>query len=87
MIKTNRTYHQLVGDLGDDHAKREQVQAGVMLKQLGGRLLEDDEGQGEDEADVHTRTEHAGVLHSKRVSSGTFSQHFIFYTSQCDCVR
>lgn len=47
-----RTYHKLVGDLGDDHAKGEQVEAGVVLKQLTGRLLEDDEGQGEDEADV-----------------------------------
>lgn len=35
------------------------------LKQLAGRLLEDDEGQGEDEADVQTRTQHAGVLRQR----------------------
>lgn len=29
-------YHQLVGDLGDNQAKCEQVQTGVMLKQMGG---------------------------------------------------
>lgn len=32
------------------------------LKQLAGRLLENDEGQGEDEADVQTGTQHTGVL-------------------------
>lgn len=57
------TYHQLVGDLGNDHAKGEQIQTGVVLEQLAGRLLENDESQGEDEANVHTRTQHTGVLH------------------------
>lgn len=48
------TYHQLVGDLGDHHAEGEQVQTGVVLKQVAGGLFENDEGQREDEADVHT---------------------------------
>lgn len=60
-------YHQFVGDLGDDHAEGEQVQTGVVLKQVAGRLLEDDEGQGEDESDVQTGTQHAGVSHGGAV--------------------
>lgn len=67
VIKIYPTYHQFVGDLGDDHAKGEQVETGVVLKQVAGRLLENDEGQGEDEADVQTRTQHAGVLQSRTV--------------------
>lgn len=57
-----QTYHQLVGDLGDDHAEGEKVQAGVMLEEVARRLLENDEGQHEDEADVQTRSQHTGVL-------------------------
>lgn len=66
--------HQLVGDLGDDHAKGEQVQAGVVLKQLARRLLVDDEGQCEEEADVQTRTQHTGVSHSGAVFANTSIQ-------------
>lgn len=33
-----------------------------MFKQLAGGLLKDDEGQGEDEADVQARRQYAGVL-------------------------
>lgn len=61
------TYHQLVGDLGDDHAEGKQVETGVVLEQLAGWLLEDDEGQCEDEADVETRSQHAGVLNRENV--------------------
>lgn len=67
--------HQFIGDLGDDHAEREQVQTGVMLKQLTGRLLENDEGQGEDEADVQTRTQHTGVRHGGAVFANTSIQN------------
>lgn len=63
--------HQLVGDLGDGHAKGEQVETGVLLKQVAGRLLENDEGQGEDEADVQTRTQHTGVSHSRAIFANT----------------
>lgn len=66
-MKKSQTYHQFVGDLGNDHAKREQVQTGVIFKQLAGWLLENDEGQSEDEADVQTRSQHAGVLNSRNV--------------------
>lgn len=62
------TYHQLVGDLGDDHAEGEQVQTGVVLKQVAGRLLENDEGQGEDESDVQAGTQHTGVLHRDKIT-------------------
>lgn len=65
--KTGWTYHQLVGDLGDNHAKGEQVQTGVVLKEVAGRLLENDEGKGEDESDVHARSQHTGVLHRGNV--------------------
>lgn len=34
----------------------------MMLKQLAGGLLKDDEGQGEDKAYVQARRQHAGVL-------------------------
>lgn len=70
-------YHQLVGDLGDDHAKGKQVQTGVVLKQVAGRLLENDEGQGEDEADVQTRTQHTGVSHSRAIFANTSIQNDI----------
>lgn len=60
--KVGGTHHQLVGDLGDDHAKSKDVEAGVMLEQLAGGLLKNDEGQGQDEADVHARRQHTGVL-------------------------
>ena len=33
---TRGAYHQLVRDLRDDHAKGEQVQTGVVLKQVAG---------------------------------------------------
>lgn len=59
---TDASYHKLVWNLRDDHAKCEQVQAGMMLKQPTGGLLKNDEGQGEDEADVQTRSQHTGVL-------------------------
>lgn len=66
--------HQLVGELGDDHPEGEQVQAGVMLEQLARRLLVDDEGQREEEADVRTRTQHAGVSHSGAIFANTSVQ-------------
>lgn len=69
--------HQLVGELGDDQAKGEQVQTGVELKQLAGRLLENDEGQREDEADVQTRSQHAGVSHSGAVFANASVQNDI----------
>lgn len=55
-------HHQFVGNLGDDRAEGEDVETGMMLKQLAGGLLKDDEGQGEDEADVQARRQHARVL-------------------------
>lgn len=64
---TTWTYHQLIGDLRDHHAKGEQVQAGVVLKQVAGWLLENDEGQGEDESNVQARTQHTGILHRRNV--------------------
>lgn len=66
-IKRKPTYHQLVGNLGDNHAKGEQVQTGVVLKQVAGWLLENDEGQCKDEANVQTGTQHAGVLKGRKV--------------------
>lgn len=39
----------------------------MVLEQVAGRLLEDDEGQSEDEADVQPGSQHAGVLHSRTV--------------------
>lgn len=57
-----RTYHQLAGDLRDGHAEGEQVQAAVALKQVAGRLLENDESQGEHEPDLRAGTQHTGVL-------------------------
>lgn len=62
------THHQLAGDLGDGHAEGEQVQAGVALEQVAGRLLENDEGQGEHEPDLGAGTQHAGVLHRQNFS-------------------
>ena len=56
------SHHQLVGDLGDDHPEGEDVEAGVQLKELAGGLLKDDEGQGEDEANMEAGGEHTGVL-------------------------
>lgn len=58
----HQTYHQLVGDLGDDHAEGQQVQTGMVLKQMAGWLLKNYEGQSEDKADVQTRSQDAGVL-------------------------
>lgn len=66
-IKRKPMYHQLVGNLGNNHSKGEQVQTGVVLKQVAGWLLENDEGQRKDEADVQTGTQHAGVLKSRNV--------------------
>lgn len=57
------TYHQLAGDLRGGHAEGEQVQAAVALKQVAGRLLENDESQGEHEPDLRAGTQHTGVLH------------------------
>lgn len=51
----------------------------MVLKQVAGRLLENDEGQGEDEADVQTRTQHTGVL--KRVSVIKHASQNISYLS------
>lgn len=62
------THHQLAGDLRDGHAEGEQVQAGVALEQLAGRLLENDEGQGEHEPDLGAGTQHAGVLNRQNFS-------------------
>lgn len=55
-------HHQFVGELGDDQAEGEDVETGMMLKQLGGGFLKDDEGQGKDEAYVQARRQHTGVL-------------------------
>lgn len=41
----------------------------MMLKQVARRLLENDESQCEDEADVQTRSQHTGVLKSRKVNS------------------
>lgn len=60
--KSREAHHQLVGNLGDDHAEGEDVETGMMLKQLAGGLLKDDEGQGEDEAYVQARRQYTGVL-------------------------
>lgn len=38
-----------------------------MLKQVARRLLENDEGQGENKADVQTRSQHTGVLNRGNV--------------------
>lgn len=45
------------------------------LEQLAGRLLENDEGQREDEADVQTRSQHTGVLYR-----GTVIKHASQYS-------
>lgn len=45
-------HHQLIRDLGDDHAKCKDVKARMVLENLTGGLFKDDEGQREDEADV-----------------------------------
>ena len=39
----------------------------MVLKEMAGRLLENDEGQREDEADVQPGTQHTGVLNSRTV--------------------
>lgn len=75
-----RTYHQLAGDLRDGHAEGEQVQAAVALKQVAGRLLENDESQGEHEPDLRAGTQHTGVLHR-----WNFSQE-ILAGSACVCM-
>lgn len=56
------THHQLAGDLRDGHAEGEQVEAAVPLKQEAGRLLENDEGQGEHEPDLRAGAQYTGVL-------------------------
>lgn len=40
----------------------------MVLKQVAGRLLENDEGQGEDESDVQAWTQHTGVLHRDTIT-------------------
>lgn len=50
----------------------------MVLEQLAGRLLEDDEGQSEDEADVQTRSEHTGVL-----NRGKVIKHASQYSIRC----
>lgn len=51
-IGISSTHHQLIRDLGDDHAKCKDVKARMVLENLTGGLFKDDEGQREDEADV-----------------------------------
>ena len=67
--RERETYHQLVGDLGDDQAEGQEVKAGVVLKQLTRRLLEDDEGQREDESDVEAGAQHTGVLQTRHTAN------------------
>lgn len=66
------TYHQLVGDLGEDHAEGEQVQTGVVFKEVAGRLLENNEGQREDESDVQAWSQNTGVLHREKLTIKLF---------------
>lgn len=70
------TYHQLAGDLRDCHAKGEQVQAAVPLKQLAGWLLKNDEGHWEHEPDLRAGTQYTGVLHKQNVSPCATGGHF-----------
>lgn len=51
-IAISSTYHQLIRDLGDHHAKCKYIKARMVLKKLTGGLFKDDEGQREDEANV-----------------------------------
>ncbi len=49
---------------------------------MAGRLLENDEGQGEDEADMQTRTQHTGVL-----KSGNVIKHSLRYYKRLNKLR
>lgn len=60
------TYHQLVGDLGEDHAEGEQVETGVVLKEVAGRLFENDEGQREDKSHMQAWSQNTGVLRGEK---------------------
>lgn len=58
----------------------------MVLKQVAGRLLENDEGQGEDESDVQAWTQHTGVLHIDKITYCDITFDLQVKGILCDCL-